>query len=291
MDWIKYRPIYFLVSALVIGVGIFSYFRWGFLVGVDFKGGSAVEYKFENKISTEDAVFKIEESGFDVNSIQEIGENSYLIKLAEINIEDKERLSNSLSPLGNKEELRFESVGPSFGPELVKKTIYAMLVAAISILVWVAYQFRSIKFGASAILAMLHDSLVLFGIFSLLSHFFGAEIDFLFVTAMLTTLSFSVHDTIVVYDRVRELQKKVGGSINEIANAAISQTMVRSLNNSFTIVFMLVALILLGGSTIRWFIAALLVGTISGTYSSPFVAVPLLVTWDEIQRNIKPSDE
>ena len=112
----------------------------------------------------------------------------------------------------------------------------------------------------------------------------GAEIDFLFVTAMLTILSFSVHDTIVVYDRTRETQKKYGGDMETIANKALTETMVRSLNNSMTIVFMLIALILLGGETIKWFAVALLVGTISGTYSSPFVAVPILVTWDKLIR-------
>jgi preprotein translocase subunit SecF len=134
---------------------------------------------------------------------------------------------------------------------------------------------------------MFHDSLVLIGSFALLGHFFGVEIDFLFVTALLTILSFSVHDTIVNYDRVRELKRKFGGSLYDLANKATSETMVRSLNNSFTIIFMLVALILLGGETIRWFAVALLIGTISGTYSSPFVSVAILVTWDEIQKKLK----
>ncbi|KKT67177.1 MAG: SecF protein [Candidatus Woesebacteria bacterium GW2011_GWA2_44_33] len=190
---------------------------------------------------------------------------------------------------GEATELRFENVGPSIGPDLIKKTIYAIAIAASAILLWVTFQFKSFKFGVSAVFAMLHDSLVLLGSFALFGHFFGAEIDFLFVTAMLTILSFSVHDTIVVYDRIRETRKKVGGSMTEMANMAVSQTMVRSLNNSFTIIFMLVALILLGGTSIKWFAIALLVGTISGTYSSPFVAVPILVSWDVLQRKIKRS--
>ena len=115
----------------------------------------------------------------------------------------------------------------------------------------------------------------------------GVEVDFLFVTALLTTLSFSVHDTIVVYDRIREYQKKYGGNLYELSNKAITETMVRSLNNSFTIIFMLLSLILLGGETVKWFAVALLIGTVFGTYSSPFVAVPLLVTWDELVAKIK----
>ena len=118
-------------------------------------------------------------------------------------------------------------------------------------------------------------------------HLYGAEIDFMFVTAFLTILSFSVHDTIVVYDRIRESNKKYGGDIIELANSALTETMVRSINNSMTIIFMLMALMLLGGTTIKWFAVSLLVGTISGTYSSPFVAVPILVTWEEIKKKIK----
>ena len=151
-------------------------------------------------------------------------------------------------------------------------------------MIWVAYQFKSLKYGVSAILAMFHDSLVVFGLFSILGHFFGAEIDFLFVTALLTILSFSVHDTIVVYDRIRELQKKLGGDFYALVNNALTETMVRSLNNSFTIIFMLLALILLGGTTIRWFAVALFIGTISGTYSSPFIATPFLILFKRWER-------
>ena len=186
-------------------------------------------------------------------------------------------------------EIRFENVGPTIGPELVKKTFYALLISTSAILLWVAYQFKNIKFGISATLATIHDSLVLFGSFSLLGHFFGAEIDFLFVTAMLTILSFSVHDTIVVFDRIRESRKKgeMGSDMYTLANRALSQTMIRSLNNAFTIIFMLLALILMGGGTVKWFSVALLIGTVSGTYSSPFVAVSILVTWDELQKKFK----
>jgi preprotein translocase subunit SecF len=189
------------------------------------------------------------------------------------------------------EELRFETVGPSIGPELVKKTVYAIVIAAGVILIWVAYQFKNFKFGVSAILAMFHDSFILIGTFSVLGRFFNAEIDFLFVTALLTTLSFSVHDTIVVFDRIREIGGKNIENLEEVGNQALTETMVRSLNNSFTIAFMLVALVLLGGSTIRWFAVALLVGTILGTYSSPFVAVPLLVSWDGLLDRVKTLKE
>ena len=162
-----------------------------------------------------------------------------------------------------------------------------MFLASLVILLWVAIQFKSFKFGISAVLAMLHDSLVVIGTYSIFSHFFGAEVDMLFVTALLTVLSFSVHDTIIVYDRIRESKKGLSDDLYDLANKATSETMVRSLNNTFVVIFMMVALLLLGGPTIKWFVATLLVGTISGAYSSPFVAVSILVTLDEISKRFK----
>ncbi len=174
------------------------------------------------------------------------------------------------------------------GQETTQKTIFAVLLASLLLLIHISHAFRQLKFGVCAILAMLHDSLVLLGIFSLLGHFFNIEIDLLFVTATLTVLSFSVHDTIVVYDRIRELQRHSSNlSMYEMANQAVSETMVRSLNNSLTIIFMLLALVLLGGDTTRNFALALLIGTISGSYSSPFTAVPLLVIWDDLRHRRK----
>lgn len=290
MDWMKYRIIYFLISGVIISIGLFSLIKWGLKLGVDFKGGSLVEYRFEKSISEEEAFLKIEEVGIEVNSVQMTQANTYLFRLPPMSEVEKEKVKKALTETfaGTVDELRFEVVGPSIGPELIKKTVYALLISASAILIWVAYQFKSIKFGTSAVLAMFHDSLVLIGLYSLFGHLWGAEVDFLFVTALLTILSFSVHDTIVVYDRIREIQRKFGGEgIKDLANHALTETMVRSFNNSMTIIFMLIALALLGGSTIKWFAVALLVGTISGTYSSPFVAVPILVTWDELEKKFK----
>lgn len=266
VNWMRYRLLYLAISLLVIGAGTFSAIKWGFKIGIDFTGGSVLEYALP------DGQSKIIKSG-PLDEIQKAKIQSDLEK----------------SVGGKVTEVRFENVGPAIGPELVKKTFYALLIATGAILLWVAYQFKNIKFGISATLATIHDSLVLLGSFSLLGHFFGAEIDFLFVTAMLTILSFSVHDTIVVFDRIRESRKKGNSDedIYSLANRALSQTMVRSLNNSFTIIFMLFALILMGGETVKWFSVALLIGTVSGTYSSPFVAVSILVTWDELQKKFK----
>jgi len=265
ISWMKYKFIYFAISAIFLIAGTFSLVKWGLNLGIDFTGGVVTEYRLSTgEIETKKSGIKTNE---EIDKIREDYKNI------------------------NATELRFEVVGPSIGPDLIKKTFYALGTSALLILLWVAIQFKSIKFGVSAILAMVHDSLILVGGFSLLGHFFNVEIDFLFVTAVLTILSFSVHDTIVVYDRIREKQRKydssLGTDITNIANSALTETMVRSLNNSFTIIFMLLSLVLLGGDTIRWFAVALLIGTISGTYSSPFVAVPILVTWEELEKKLK----
>lgn len=279
MNWIKYKKIYFAVSIFLILVSIFSLFKWGLKTGLDFKGGSIVEISFENEISTEDLIKKLSEDEIVVSSIQVTGEGTYLFRMASVKSQEKKKFDDILETFGIYEEVRFENVGPSFGPELIKKTVYAIFLATLMILIWIAIQFKNLKYGVSAILAMLHDSFILVGSFSLFGYFYNVEIDFLFITALLTTLSFSVHDTIVVFDRIRETQRKQGGDISDLANNAITKTLVRSLNNSFTIMFMLLALILMGGSTIKGFATALLIGTILGTYSSPFVAVPLLVVF------------
>jgi len=291
INWLKYKYIYFSISLLALSLSIFGLLRWGLKLGVDFTGGVMAEYKLIKNAPTEAITSQIEkELGVNVSSISQVGSDDvYLFRLSNIDESQKEKLNKILKDAtnGKVEELRFESVGPSVGPELVKKTIYAVLISSFFILLMVARQFSSFKFGVSAILAMFHDTFILIGSFAWFGHFFSAEVDFLFVTALLTTLSFSVHDTIVVYDRIRELQKKEGGEITSLANRALSETMVRSLNNSFTIIFMLLAMILLGGSTVKWFAAALLVGTISGTYSSPFVAVPLLVVWNSVEEKMR----
>lgn len=284
MNWMKYKFVYFVFSLIIIGSGVFSMIRWGFNWGVDFKGGTVTEYKFDKDISTDVTSSALKTSKYNLSSIQKTQNGTYLLKFAPLSSDQKNNLDKVLGTSLNVKptQLSYESVGPTAGVDLIKKTIYGMIIATSLILLWIALQFKSFKFGVTATMATLHDSLVLLGSFSLLGHFYGAEVDFLFVTAALTVLSFSVHDTIIVYDRIRETKAHFNGTFEELANKAINETIVRSLNNSFTIIFMLTALILLGGSTIKWFSIALLIGTISGAYSSPFVAVPLLVIWDRI---------
>lgn len=181
--------------------------------------------------------------------------------------------------------LRSETVGPTLGKEMIRKTLIASFIAVIGILLYMSYAFKGVTFALAAIIALIHDFLVVVGSYSLLSHFFGAQVDTLFVTAVLTTMSFSVHDTIIIFDKIREYLRNEGkGDIEYYANRALTETLVRSLNNSMTIIFMLLALTLLGGSTIRFFVAALLIGTITGTYSSPFVATPVVVWLEKLRK-------
>jgi preprotein translocase subunit SecF len=286
MNFIKYKWLYFLISALVLIPGIYSLFRWGLKPSIDFTGGSLLEYETEKEIEIEPIKKVLQEKQVGFESVQKSTEGTFLIRGERI---DREKAGEIKKGLGEKlgsqlTEIRFETVGPTLGKELLKKTLVAIFLASVAILGYVAWQFKDKKFGVCAILAMFHDSLLLLGSFSFLGHFVGVEVDTLFVTAILTILSFSVHDTVVVFDRIRESQKLFPKTpLEQLANKAVTETLARSLNNSFTIIFMLVALLLMGGVTIRWFIVALLIGTIAGTYSSTFTAVPLVVIWEKIK--------
>jgi preprotein translocase subunit SecF len=291
MNFMKFKYLYFLLSALVLIPGIISLALFGLKPSIDFIGGSLLELKFEKELSPlADYQKTIEEEGFEVYSIQSSGEKEFLVRMKPITKDDVSTIKAALAEKFQEmpQEVRFETVGPTLGRELLIKTLIAILLAAGTILGYVAWAFKKAKFGACAIIAMFHDSFIMLGIFSLLGHFYGVEVDTLFVTALLTILSFSVHDTVVVYDRIRESQKRNPGvEFVDLANKAITETLARSLNNSMTIIFMLLALYLLGGETTKWFIFALLIGTISGTYSSTFTAVPLLVVWDELEKKIR----
>jgi len=275
----KYKLIYLAISSLVIIPGVISLFIWGLKPSIDFTGGSLWEIKFEKptEINTINKIFQ--EQNLEHLPIQVSGNNQFLIRMAPISEEEKNRAKQRLADnFGVVDEIRFETVGPTLGKELLIKTLTGVILAAIAILSYVGWRFKDKMYGVCAVIAMFHDSLVLLGTFSLLGHFLNVEVGTLFVTAVLTVLSFSVHDTVVVYDRIREsTAHSKNRSMGDLANKAITETMTRSLNNSLTIIFMLTALTVLGGITVKWFAVALLIGTISGTYSSPFVAVPLLV--------------
>jgi len=282
----KFKKIYFLISLTFLIPGLISLLLFGLKPAIDFTGGSLLELHFSNQEN-----FDLRENNFmddlsklyETSIVQSSGENKVIIKGKEINNQEKDELLSKLNEsYGQAEVLRFETVGPILGAELLKKTLTAVFLVASIIAFYVWKQFDELKYGLCAILAMLHDSLILIGAFSLLGHFFNVEVDVLFVTALLTTLSFSIHDTIVVYDRIRELKRKhPRSSLENIANAAVLETLSRSINNSMTIIIMLLSLVVLGGDTIRWFVIALLIGAITGTYSSTFTAVPLLLVFEK----------
>lgn len=275
----KYIWLYFLISAIVIGSGIVSLVQFGYRFSIDFTGGSNLLYRVEKPVQKKDI-----ETYFTQEKI-------HIVKL----VVTGKQIEIQTSPLTDAQEtmlraylekksrskitvLKYETVGPVLGRETGMKTVVASLIAICGILLYMSFSFKGFTFALAAVLAMVHDFLVVLGSYSLLSKYFGAEFDLMFVTALLTTMSFSVHDTIIIFDKVREYMRQGGrSSIAELSDRALTETMVRSLNNSLTIIFMLTALLFMGGTTIRFFVATLLIGTVSGTYSSPFIATPLLI--------------
>lgn len=296
MNIIGKKWFYFLFSGLVIIPGIISLFLWGIKPAIDFTGGTLLELKFEQSQTT-NVKSQIEEvmkaQSIELNSIQNSGTNTYILRMKPIDKSQNEKLMEELNKKFQEvQELRFETVGPTIGRETTENAIKAVIVASFAIIFYIAFAFRtvpkpysSLKFGICAVFALIHDILVIIGIFSLLGHYYKVEVDSLFITALLTIMGFSVHDTIVVFDRIRENLKKMPNSpFSHVVNESIIQTLVRSLSTTLTVLFTLLALLLFGGESIRWFVVALLVGITSGTYSSIFNAAPLLVVWDEITR-------
>lgn len=263
----------------MIGLGLYSILTYGFSLSIDFIGGTVIEYRFDKQMEKKNITKIFEDNKIKIFTLRTLSEKNVVLKTAPVDekkqIIIQKTLENSYKVKVS--TLRFETVGPTLGRETTIKTTIASIVAIFAILLYLTFAFKNVKYGLSAILAMIHDFFVVIGSYSLMSKFFAAEVDTLFITAILTTMSFSVHDTIVVFDKIREYRRvDTITPFNILANKALTETMVRSLNNSLTIILMLLALVLLGGETIRFFAATLLIGTITGTYSSPFIATPLL---------------
>lgn len=288
MNIMKHKSLFFLISLVVLLPGCISLLLFGLKPSIDFTGGSILEVQIEQEENKETVSSELVQSSlqgvYQMSSITQSADSRYVIEGENIANETKVAAMTILQEkFGKVTELRFSTVGPTLSKELLTKTLTALVLVAGIITLYVWRQFDELKFGVSAIIAMLHDSLVVLGSFSLLGHFFNIQVDVLFVTALLTTLSFSVHDTIVVYDRIRELRRKNRSMpFVELVNKAVVETLSRSINNSVTIIVMLASLSLLGGQSIQWFAIALLIGAITGTYSSTFTAAPLLLLWDDI---------
>lgn len=290
---------YFLFSLIIIVPGVISLLLWGLNLSVEFTGGSNITLSLPNKVSNENV--KAISTIFSQNKIKIQGittsGNQVLIKSTPVDQKTDVTITTQINnKLGKVEQQSYETVGPTIGGETLRNAIYALIIASVLIVLYITWSFRSVpkptssfRFGVCAIIALIHDVLVLLGLFSIFGHFLGVEVDSLFVTAALTVIGFSVHDTIVVFDRIRENLRRIGGeNFGEVVNDSILQTLDRSLNTSLTVILVLIALLIFGGETIRWFVVALLIGITSGTYSSIFNASPLLVVWQEIlQRRAK----
>lgn len=289
MNIVKHKNIFFAISLVVIIPGLISLMLWGLKPSIDFAGGSRLTLIFPKQVTNETAdqiksVFV--EQKEPVATLQYSG-NQVIIRVKPIDQKKNNEITTVLqAKVGMFKQEEFATIGPVIGSETTTNAIYSLLVASILIILYIAWSFREVpkpesswRFGISAIIALLHDALVVLGIFSLLGHFFDVEIDSLFVTAILTVIGFSVHDTIVVFDRIRENLRRTRMPFATIVNESMLQTMTRSLNTSLTVLLVLSALLLFGGESTRWFIVALLIGIISGTYSSIFNASLILVVW------------
>lgn len=298
MDIIGKKNWYFGISLLVLIPGIIAILLWGLNLSIDFTGGSRLTLSFDNTVGNNqvqivDKILKTEK--IKVAGIEKSNKLIF-VRTSPIDSTQNNKFISELSKeFKDVKQQEFEKVGPEIAQETTWNAFKAVGIASILIILYVTWSFRSVpkpassfRFGICAIIALIHDVLVVVGSFAILGHFFGVEVDSLFVTAILTVIGFSVHDTIVVFDRIRENLRKTGSSnFAKTANESIIQTIGRSLNTSLTVVLVLVALLLFGGESIRWFVVALLIGIISGTYSSIFNAAPLLVLWQEISEKKK----
>lgn len=295
MNIIQHKNWYFGLSLLVIIPGIISLLLWGLRLSIDFTGGSRITFVSSKQITANDkqAVQEVSSGQHIAIATMQVSGNQLIVRTPSLNQVTHSRLLAAIQAKDpTLQEDSFETVGPTIGSETTVNAVEGVGLASLLIVLYIALAFRSVprpasswRFGICAIIALLHDILVVVGIFSILGHFLGVEVDSLFVTAVLTVIGFSVHDTIVVFDRIREnLKKTITLPFEQVVNDSILQTLGRSLNTSLTVILVLIALLLFGGESIRWFVVALLIGVISGTYSSIFNASPLLVLWQELAR-------
>jgi preprotein translocase subunit SecF len=288
MNLIGKRKIWYSISLVMIVPGVISLALFGLRLGIDFTSGEMLTA--QGTVTLVDANKASTGLGFEDMQVVPAGSNETEIRYRDPAPEaqheaDHQKLKAALATEGFS-ELSFDSIGPSVSSTIAENAIASLVVVSLAIVLYIAFAFRNApppvspwSFGFMAIVALLHDSLFVLGVFSLLGHFAKVEVDSLFVTAVLTVIGFSVHDTIVVFDRIRENLRRDKGDFETIVNNSILETIARSINTSLTVLLTLLAMLLFGGASIRLFILALLIGIASGTYSSIFNASPLLVTW------------
>jgi len=288
-DIVRRRYWYFVLSLLVIVPGLIALALWKLPLSIDYTGGTLLEIQFkESARPLEPAQIRqvVAEQGFPDSTVQTSGTDIAVIRSKELNEADKQKIITALEALyGPASVLTAETVGPSVGAEVAQSAALAVGAAALGILIYIWLAFRRLqhafRYGVCAIIAMLHDVLVVLGTAAIFGKVFGWEVDALFLTALLTVAGFSVHDTIVVFDRIREnltIHRRL--DYETVVNHSIVQTLDRSINTQLTVMFTLLALTLFGGDTLRHFTLTLLIGVFSGTYSSIFNAAPLLVVWE-----------
>lgn len=292
---IKHRSIWLGISTALVVVAVIALFSWGLKFGIDFSGGSLLEVKFANGqpsvASVQNQLAEVSISSLIVQPT----EDSFILRFKESDEDShqivKEKLAQLPEASSGLEEVRFEAIGPSIGQELRSKSFWLMFFVLLVIIIYIAFAFKKVskpvaswKYGLIAIIALFHDVLITLGVFAVLGRFYGIEINTTFVVAILTVLGYSVNDTIVVFDRTRENLPKSTDNFATTVNDSVNQTLVRSLSTSFTTILVLLAVFFLGGDSVSDFVLALIIGIFFGSYSSVFVASPLLVVWEKWQR-------
>ncbi len=295
---VRNRIVFYALSVVLVVLSIGALSLWGLRPGIDFRGGSIMEVEYVSRPAVTDVHKALETFGFGSYSVRETGDTGYIIRTDELDPVTHDAVIEALSLGGTAplSEKRFNSVGPILGKEAIEKSWMSIALVLLAIILFITFAFRKVskpiaswKYGMVAVVALAHDVLIPAGVFAILGQFAGIEIDTLFVTALLVILGFSIHDTIVVFDRVREnLRRNVElhekKSFDTVVGESISQTFVRSINTSLTTLLAIIALYVFGPEATRHFALALLIGITAGTYSSIFIGSPLLVTiykWQE----------
>ena len=293
MDFVGKRFWFFIISLLVIAPGVvFLISTPGLKPGIDFTGGSSMTLQFPegSSLDQQDLRDVLAKDGYTESTVQNMGSDSFFVRTKELDEEAKDNLvetiTSSLSPDSQNLLQSFDLVSPVVAQETVLNALWAVLAAAIGIFFYIWWAFRNVpspfRYGLAAIVALLHDTIIVVGIFSILGALLEIEVNTMFLIALLTVIGYSVNDTIVVFDKIREnVLIYSNRPFTEVVNLSISETIGRSINTSFTLLVTLLALILFGGSTIREFLLVLLIGVVAGTYSSIAIASQVLVTWDQ----------
>ncbi len=286
MNIVRHRGWFFLISALVLLPSVFSLLLPPTLrAGIDFTGGAALTVQFEGEVSAEAIRQRAVSLGHDSVIVQPVGDRTFFVRVGELTEADVEELTGGLEGLSPMEVLGFDAISAVVGGETVRNAIIAVVVAAIAIMFYITWAFRHVprpfRYGVCAMIALVHDVLIVLGVFSILGKTVEMEVNAMFIIGILTVIGYSVNDTIVVFDRIREnVARYVGAPFDEVVSVSVRETIGRSLNTSMTLLAVVTALLLFGGSTIQPLLLVMLVGVIVGTYSSIFIASLLLVSWE-----------